>query len=85
MCGRASVGVLEVTFLFLINLSVNAGIDCWQVSQDTHTELTPKLQFFSGRPVTKNGRTPSATREDAISNSEVHLSKNWARSDVKKL
>ena len=26
-------------------------------------------------PVTKNGRTPSAKREDAISNSEVHLSK----------
>ena len=26
-------------------------------------------------PVTKNGRSPSAKREDAISNSEVHLSK----------
>ena len=40
-------------------------------------------------PVTKNGRTPSAKREDAISNSEVHLGgaseQNWARSGVKKL
>ena len=26
-------------------------------------------------PVTKNGHTPSAKREDVISNSEVHLSK----------
>ena len=36
-------------------------------------------------PVTKNGRTPSAKREDAISNSEVHLSKIGPASGVKKI
>ena len=43
------------------------------------------LSQLDVKPVTKNGHTPSAKREDVISNSEVHLSKNWARSGVKKL
>ena len=36
-------------------------------------------------PVTKNGHPPSAKRDDVSSNSEVHLSKNCARSGVKKI